>query len=176
MLKEKQKMSNIFFHIDVTLVDGSTLQGGEWPGMSWYPDTPEALAALQDLSWFIEICRGLFLRVRAPQDFPYPSQLHLAHHIKLQRTSDIAPLWDVYVQYPLPMEHGTCAMATGISEKMGGPHVEDSLTPWTQTASPNLSHACPFCNKAHNSRDLLMNYIWFHYWMDLVCPICGGCG
>ena len=67
-------------------------------------------------------------------------------------------------------------MVTGISEKMGGPHIEDSLTPWTQTALPTLSPVCPFCNKSHNSRDSLMNHIWFHYWMVLVCPICGGCG
>ena len=67
-------------------------------------------------------------------------------------------------------------MATGISEKMGGPHVEDSLSPWTQTISPTLSCVCPFCNKSHNSRDLLMNHIQFHYRMVLVCPNCGGCG
>ena len=66
-------------------------------------------------------------------------------------------------------------MATGISEKMGGPHVEDSLTLWTQTASPTSSCVCPFCNKSHNSRDSLMNHLWFHYQMVLVCPICGGC-
>ena len=46
MLKEKQKMSNIFFHMDVTLADGLTLQGGKWPSMPWYPDTPETGAAL----------------------------------------------------------------------------------------------------------------------------------
>ena len=66
-------MSNIFFHTDVTLTDGSTLQGGEWPGVPWYPDMPETGAALQDLSWLIKICEGLFPRVRALQDFPYPS-------------------------------------------------------------------------------------------------------
>ena len=46
MLKEEQKMSDIFFHTDVTLVDGSTLQVGEWPSVPWYPDTPETGAAL----------------------------------------------------------------------------------------------------------------------------------
>ena len=46
MLPEKQKMSYIFFHTDVTLADESTLQGGEWPRMSWYPDMPETRAAL----------------------------------------------------------------------------------------------------------------------------------
>ena len=66
-------------------------------------------------------------------------------------------------------------MATGISEKMGGPHIEDSLTPWTQTASPTSSCVCPFCKKLHNNRDSLMNHIRFHYQMVLVCPICGGC-
>ena len=44
--KEKQKMLNIFFHMDVTDVDGSTPQDGEWPSMPWYPDTPETGAAL----------------------------------------------------------------------------------------------------------------------------------
>ena len=100
MLKEEQKMADIFFHTDVTLVDGSTLQGGEWPSVPWYPDTPETGAALQDLSWFIEICQGLFPRVCATQDFLYPRKLHLAHHIKLQKTSDIVPLWGAYVEYP----------------------------------------------------------------------------
>ena len=66
-------------------------------------------------------------------------------------------------------------MATGISEKMGGPHINNSLTPWSQTASPTSSCVCPFCNKFHNSRDSLTNHIWFHYQMVLVCPICGGC-
>ena len=46
MLKERQKMSNIFFHTDVTLVDGSNLQGGRWQSMPWYPDTPETGTAL----------------------------------------------------------------------------------------------------------------------------------
>ena len=32
MLKEKQKMLNIF-HMDVTLVDGLPLQGGKWPSV-----------------------------------------------------------------------------------------------------------------------------------------------
>ena len=45
MLKEEQKMSDIF-HTDVTLVDGSILQGGEWPSVPWYPDMPETGAAL----------------------------------------------------------------------------------------------------------------------------------
>ena len=67
-------------------------------------------------------------------------------------------------------------MATGISDKMGGPHVKDSLSPWTWTVSPTLSHVCLFCNKSHNSRDSLMNHIQFHYRLVLVCPICGGCG
>ena len=83
MLKEEQKMSNIFLHMDVILINGSTLQGGEWPSIPWYPDTPETGAALPDLSWFIEIHRGLFPRVHAIQDFLYLSQLHLAHCIKL---------------------------------------------------------------------------------------------
>ena len=47
MLKEEQKMSNIFFHMDITLVDGSTLQGGKWPSVPWYPDTPETGIANQ---------------------------------------------------------------------------------------------------------------------------------
>ena len=46
MLQEEQKMSNIFFHMEVTLVDGSTLQGDEWPSVPWYLDTPETGAAL----------------------------------------------------------------------------------------------------------------------------------
>ena len=85
-------------------------------------------------------------------------------------------MWGAYVEYPLPTECGTCAMATGFSEKMGSPHIKDSLTLWTQTASPTLSCVCPFCNKLHNSRDPLVNHLQFHYWMVLVCPICGGCG
>ena len=55
MLKNSQKMSDIYFHTNVTLVGGSTLQGGEWPNVPWYPDTPKAGAATQDLSWFIKI-------------------------------------------------------------------------------------------------------------------------
>ena len=45
MLKDSQKMSDIYFHTDVTLVDGLTLQAGEWPSAPWYPDTPETGAA-----------------------------------------------------------------------------------------------------------------------------------
>ena len=83
MLKKEKKMSNIFFYTDITLVDGSTLQGGKWPSVHWHPDTSETGAALQDLSWFIKINWGLYPRVCAIQDFSYPSQLYLAHHIKL---------------------------------------------------------------------------------------------
>ena len=85
------------------------------------------------------------------------------------------PLCGAYVEYPLPMECGTCAMATGIN-KMVGPHIESFLTPWMQTASPTLSWVCSFCNKSHNSRDSLMNHFWLHYQIVLVCPVCGGCG
>ena len=46
MLPEGQKMSNIFFHTDVTVTDGSTLQGGELTGVPWYSDMPETGAAL----------------------------------------------------------------------------------------------------------------------------------
>ena len=103
-------MSNIFFHTDITLVDGLTLQGSEWPSVPWYPETPVAGAATRDLSWFIKIHRALFPRVCAIQDFPYPNGLHLAHHIRLWKTSDILPLWGAYVKYLLPtagyMRHG----------------------------------------------------------------------
>ena len=60
------------FHTNITLVNGSTLQGDEWPSVPWYPDTQETGAALRDLSWFIKICQGLFPRVHATQDFLYP--------------------------------------------------------------------------------------------------------
>ena len=46
MHKEEQKMSNIFSYMEVTLVDGLTLQGGKWPSVSWYPNTSETGAAL----------------------------------------------------------------------------------------------------------------------------------
>ena len=46
MFPEKQKMSDIFFYMDVTLADGSALQGGKWLSVPWYPDTPEMGAAL----------------------------------------------------------------------------------------------------------------------------------
>ena len=52
MLKEEQKMSDIF-HTDITLVNGSILQGGKWPSVPWYPDTPETGVALHNLSWLI---------------------------------------------------------------------------------------------------------------------------
>ena len=57
MLEEEQKMFNIF-HMDVTLVNGSTLHGGKWRSIPWYPDTPETGATLRDLSWFIKIYWG----------------------------------------------------------------------------------------------------------------------
>ena len=152
-------MLNIFFHTDFTLVDGSTLGGGEWPSVPWYPDTSVTGAATRDLSWFIEICHALFPRVHAIQYFPHPNRLHLALHIRLQKTSDILPLWGAYVEYPLQTEQGTCGVATSISDKMGGPHVEDSLSPWTRTNPPSSSHLCLLCNKSHNSRDSLMNHV-----------------
>ena len=176
MLKDTQKMSDIYFNTDVTLVDGSTLQGDEWPSVPWYPDTPETGVGTGDLSWLIKICCALFPRIHAIQDLPYPRRMHLAHHINLQRMSDILPLRGAYIEYPLPTEWGTCAMAMGISERMGGPHVEDSLSPWAWTKPLSLSCLCPYCNKLHNSRESLMNNVQFHYRMVLVCPICSSCG
>ena len=140
-----------------------------------YPDTPVAGAATRDLFWFIEIHHAHFPRVCAIKDFRYPNRLHLVHHIKFRKTSDIFPRWGAYIEYPLPTEWGTCTMATGIGEKMGGPHVEDSSS-WSWTDPPSLSCLCPFCNKSHNSRDSLMNHIQFHYRMVLMCLICGSCG
>ena len=90
--------------------------------------------------------------------------------------SDILPLWGVYIKYPLPTEQGTCAMAMGISEKMGGPHIKGSLSPWAWTKPLSLSHLCPYCNVSNNSRESLLNHVRFHYRMALVCPIYGGCG
>ena len=101
ILRDGQEMSRYFFHMDVTLVDSSILQGGEWPSVPWYPDTPVTGVVTRDLSWFIEIC--------------HLKRLHLAHHIRLQKTSDIFPRWGAYVEYPLPTEWGTCAMAASIS-------------------------------------------------------------
>ena len=72
--------------------------------------------------------------------------------------SDILPLWGAYVEYPLPTEQGTCAMATDISEQMGGPHVKDSLSPWAQTKPLSLSCLCLYCNKSNNSRESLLNH------------------
>ena len=140
-------MSDIYFHTDITLVDGSTLQDGEWPSVPWYPDTPKVGAATQDLSWLIKICCELFQRVCASQDFLYSNRMHLAQHIRLQRTSDILLLWGAYIKYPLPTEQGICAMAMGISEKMGGPHVEDSLSPLTWKNHPvQAIYACTAIN------------------------------
>ena len=76
-------MLDIFFHTDIILVDGSILQGGKWPSIPWYPDTPETGAATQDLSMFIEIHRALLPRVCAIIDFPYLNRLYLIHHIRL---------------------------------------------------------------------------------------------
>ena len=87
MLKEGQKMSDIFFHMDITLIDDSILQGGEWPSVPWYPDTPITGAATQDLSWFIEIGCAIFPRVCAIKDFPYLGRLHLVHHIKFHTST-----------------------------------------------------------------------------------------
>ena len=42
MLKDSQKMSDIYFHTDITLVDRLNLQGGEWPSVLWYPETRAA--------------------------------------------------------------------------------------------------------------------------------------
>ena len=165
-----------FFHTDVTLTDGLTLQGGGWPGVPWYPDMPETRAALWDLSWFIKICQGLFPRVWVLQDFPYPSQLHLAHHITLRRTSNIALLWGAYVEYPCQQNMAPVPWPQASVRKWVVLMSKILLTPWTRTASPTSSHVCPFCNKLHNSRDLLMNHIRFHYHVVLVCPTCGGCG
>ena len=53
-------------------------------------------------------------------------------------------------------------MATGISEKMGGPHTEDSSL-WSPIDPPTSSHLCPFCNKSHNSRDTF-NFITGWFW------------
>ena len=43
------QMLNIFFHTDITLTGGSTLQGGVWLGVPWYPDMPETGTGLRDL-------------------------------------------------------------------------------------------------------------------------------
>ena len=172
LLKEGQNKSDIFFNTDVTLVDGTILQGGEWPSVPWYPHTPTTGAPTRDLSWFIKIRRSLSPRVWAIEDFPYPGQLHLVNPFKLWKTSDIPPKWGVYIEYPLPAEWGQCTMATGISKGMGGPHIEKALSPFT----PTSIHQCAYCNKSHNSRDSLVNHMQFHYRMVLVCPICGGWG
>ena len=57
------------FHMDVTLVDGLILEGGEWPSVPWYPDTPLTGAATLGLSWFIKIHCACFPRVHAIKDF-----------------------------------------------------------------------------------------------------------
>ena len=63
LLKADQKKADIFFHMDVTLNDNTVVQGGEWPEVSWYPDTPLMGAPTQYLSWFIEVHHSLFPRV-----------------------------------------------------------------------------------------------------------------
>ena len=121
MLKEEQKMSDIFFHTNVTLVDGSTLQGDEWPSVPWYPDTPEL-----ELPYEIYLGSSKFTGVSFQEFMPYRTS-----HIQADCILHIVPLWGAYVEYPLPTERDTCAMATGMSEQMGGPHIKDSLSQWT---------------------------------------------
>ena len=109
-MKRRQKKSDICFHTNILLKDGSTLQGGEWPSTSWYPDTPQ--------------------RVCAIEDFPYPEILELNDPVKLQRSSKIPPKWGIYVEYPLPTGRRHNTMATGVSDLMSGPHTSSRLCPY----------------------------------------------
>ena len=65
-------MSDIFFHMDVTLIDDLILQGGEQSSVPWHPDTPVTGAATRDLSWLIAVCCSIFPRVHAIKNFLYP--------------------------------------------------------------------------------------------------------
>ena len=68
-------------------------------------------------------------------------------------------------------------MAMGISEKMGGSHVKDSLSPWTQKKPLSLSCLCPYSNIIAQQQGITHEpQIQFHYRMVLMCPICGSCG
>ena len=157
--------------------DGSAVPGGESPSMDWMTDTPSLGAATRDMSWFVGFHHFLFPHVRAISDFPFPGKLSLKDPIKPQaKSKDLSPLWVVYVEYPLPTEQNLGGTATGISDRMGGPHAFDSLTLYTTVDPATSSQTCPYCNRSHNGWHQLMNHLRFLYWMVLVCPICAGCG
>ena len=85
------------------------------------------------------ICHSLFPHVQVISNFPYPGKLSLKDPIKPQaKSKDVSPLWGVYVEYPLPTEWNLGGTVTGIGDRMGGPHVFDSLTLYT-TADPATS-------------------------------------
>ena len=74
--------------------------------MDWMTDTPSLGAAIRELS--------------------------LKDPIKPRaKSKDASPLWGVYIKYPLPTEWNLGGTATGISDRMGGPHAFDFLTPYT---------------------------------------------
>ena len=50
------------------------------------------------------------------------------------------------------------------------------LAPYRTFDPPTSTRLCPYCNQACNRCDQLLNHLWFHYHMVLVCPICVGCG
>ena len=177
LIKDDTILSKLFFYTYITCKDGSVVLGGEWPSVDWMTDTPSLGAATRDMSWFVGFCHSLFPCVQVISNFPYPGKLSLKDPIKPQaKSKDVSPLRGVYIEYPLPTEWNLGGTATGISDRMGGPHAFISLTPYTTVDPATSSQICPYCNRLHNGRVQLMNHLRFHYQMVLVCPICAGCG
>ena len=147
LTKDDAILSKLLFYTDITCKDGSVVPGGQWPSMDWMIDTPSLGAATRDMSWLVEFHHSLFPRVQAISNFPYLGKLSLKDPIKPQaKSKDVSPLWGVYVEYPLPIEQNLGGTATGISDRMGGPHAFDPLTPYTTVDPAMSSQICPYCN------------------------------
>ena len=132
LIKDNTILSKLFFYTDIMCKDGSVVPGGEWPSMDWMTDTPSLGATTRDMSWFMGFCHSLFSCVRAISDFQYPRKLSLKDPIKPRaKSKDVSPIWGVYIEYPLPTEWNLGGTVTGFSDRMGGPHAFNSLTPYT---------------------------------------------
>ena len=163
----KLTISRILMH------NGSTLPPYTWPSDNSFPDDD---AFGYPTHYLLFVVKGLweeFPYPRRMEDFPYPQKYKCK-----AGTSEIKPKFGMYYGVPTHKECGLLVSTLGIiqgSLHSGGVHTIyaqevrdcDSTFHWTTTKT------YAWCNRAFSNGKSVMNHMHAHYWIVLVCPLCG---
>ena len=157
----------------IQLDNGSTLPPYIWPSDNSFTDDDAFGYPTHDLSFVVKGLWEEFPYLRRMEDFPYPQKYKCK-----ARTSEIKPKFAMYYGVPAHNKCGLPVSTFGIIQ--GGLHSEGVCTIYAQEVKDfdsnfcwTTTKTCTWCNKAFSNGESVMNHRHAHYWIVLVCLLCG---